>query len=399
MDPVTNPYQPGAGARPRELAGRDRDLAAMDVLIGRAERGFVSQSLVVTGLRGVGKTVLLNEFARKARDRGWIVAQIEGPSDYDDAHSTEGSLRVKLARGLHSSMREALGRGKKSEVLARAAGALKAFTLVVDSTGTWTVGLDVAAATGRADTGHVELDLPELAVDLGTAALTRGVGVLVCVDEMQQLSRTDLAALCAACHEAGQREIPFYVAGAGLPNLPAVLADAKSYAERLFQYSRLGALSPAEAAQALRVPAETQGVQWRRNALDLIVAESGAYPFFLQTFGRHTWDAAVGPTYITVDDARVGAALAAEQLDRGFFQSRWDRATAYQRRYLTAMAVDGEGPSASGEVAARLGRKLSALGPVRAELIAKGLVYSPEHGQIAFTVPGMAGFIERVTAG
>lgn len=398
MDPVSNPYQPGAGARPRELAGRDRDLTAMDVLIGRAERGYVSQSLVVTGLRGVGKTVLLNEFARKARDRGWIVAQIEGPSDFDEARGPEGALRAKLARGLHSSMREALGRWKKSDVLARAAGALKAFTLVVDTTGTWTIGLDVAAATGRADTGQVELDLPELAIDLGTAALSRGVGVLVCVDEMQQLARTDLAALSAACHEAGQREVPFYVAGAGLPNLPGVLADAKSYAERLFQYSRLGPLSPAEAAQALRVPAEDQGVQWRKNALDLAVEASGAYPFFLQTFGRHTWDAAVGPNWITVDDARVGAALAAEQLDRGFFQSRWDRATAYQRRYLTAMAVDGEGPTSTGDVAARLGRKISALGPVRAELIAKGLVYSPEHGQIAFTVPGMAGFIERVTA-
>jgi hypothetical protein len=394
MDPINNPYQPSAGVRPRELAGRDRELTAVDVLIGRSERGFVSQSLILTGLRGVGKTVLLNEFAQRARERGWIVAQIEGPSDFEHA---DGALRAKLARGLHSSMREALGRWKKSEVLTRAAGALKAFTLSVDPTGTWTVGIDVAVANGRADTGQVELDLPELAIDLGTAALSRGVGVLVCVDEMQQLSHADLAAICSACHESGQREVPFYVAGAGLPNLPGVLADAKSYAERLFEYSRLGPLTPAEAAQALRVPAEEQAVQWRRNALELAVAESGGYPFFLQTVGRNTWDAAVGPAYITLDDARVGAALAAEQLDRGFFQSRWDRATPYQRRYLTAMAVDRDGPSATRDVAQRLGRTLGALGPVRAELIARGLIYSPEHGQVAFTVPGMAAFIERST--
>ncbi len=394
MDPIGNPYQPSAGVRPRELAGRDRELAAIDVLIGRSERGFVSQSLVLTGLRGVGKTVLLHEFARRARERGWIVAQIEGPSDFDA--TGDGALRAKLARGLHSSMREALGRWKKSELLARAAGALKAFTLSVDPSGTWTLGLDGAASSGRADTGQVELDLPELAVDLGSAAKSRGVGVLVCVDEMQQLSRPDLAAVCAACHEAGQREVPFYIAGAGLPNLPGVLADAKSYAERLFEYSRLGPLSTAEAAQALRMPALEQGVQWRKNALDLAVAQSGAYPFFLQMFGRHTWDAAVGPSVITLEDAQVGGALAAEQLDRGFFQSRWDRGTPYQRRYLSAMAVDGDGPSNSGDVARRLGRKMSALGPVRAELIAKGLIYSPEHGRLAFTVPGMAAFIERM---
>lgn len=395
MDPISNPYQPSAGVRPPELAGRDRELAAIEVLIGRSERGFVSQSLVLTGLRGIGKTVLLNEFAHRARERGWIVAQIEGPSEFDT--TGDGALRAKLARGLHSSMREALGRWHKSDLLARAAGALKAFTLSVDPSGTWTLGLEVAPLTGRADTGRVELDLPELAVDLGAAAKHSDVGVLVCVDEMQQLSRADLAAISAACHEAGQHEVPFYIAGAGLPNLPGVLADAKSYAERLFDYSRLGPLSAAEAAQALRVPAEEQDVQWRKNALDLAVAESGGNPFFLQNVGRHTWDAAVGPSFITLDDARVGAALAAEQLDRGFFRSRWDRTTPYQRRYLRAMAADGAGPSSSGDIARRLGRKLSAIGPVRAELIAKGLVYTPEHGKLAYTVPGMAAFIERIT--
>lgn len=395
MDPIANPYQPSAGVRPPELAGRDAELATIEVLIGRAERGFVSQSIVLTGLRGVGKTVLLNEFAGRARDRGWIVAQLEGPAELEGGRGTQGALRAKLARGLHSSMREALGRWKRSEMLHRAAAALKSFTLSLDQSGQWTVGIDVAPAKGRADTGHVEIDLPELAVDLAGAALSRGVGVLVCVDEMQQLPVPDLAALCAACHEAGQREVPFYLAGAGLPGLPAVLASAKSYAERLFAYSRLGPLNADDAARALRVPASAQGVTWRRAALDLVVADSGAYPFFLQTYGQHTWDAAVGPSVISLDDARVGSALAAEHLDLGFYLSRWERATPFQRVYMRAMAVDGEGPSASGEVAARLGRRVSALGPVRAELIGKGLIYSPSHGHVAYTVPGMAGFIAR----
>ena len=392
MDPVRNPFQPSAGVRPRELAGRNREMANMDVLIGRAEQGSVSQSVVLTGLRGVGKTVLLNDFAARAREHGWIVAQIEGPSDFGEV---DGALRAKLARGLHSSMREALGRWQKSDVLTRAASVLKAFTLKVDPQGAWTVGIDVDAATGRADTGQVEVDLPELAIDLATAARSRGVGVLVCVDEMQQLSNQDLSAICTACHEAGQREVPFYVAGAGLPNLPRVLAEAKSYAERLFDYSRLGPLQETDAVRALTVPVTALGLDWDASALAMVVAASEGYPFFLQTFGRHTWDASPGPTRLTDDDAAVGVALGVEQLDRGFFRARWDRATKYQREYLKAMATDGEGPSSSGDIAQRLGRKLSSLGPVRADLIAKGLVYAPEHGQIAFTVPGMADFIAR----
>jgi hypothetical protein len=395
MDPVQNPYQPSAGVRPRELAGRDREMAGMEVVIGRAEHGFVSQSIVLTGLRGVGKTVLLNDFARRARDRGWIVAQIEGPSEVGEA---DGALSAKLARGLHSSMREALGGWQKSDLLTRAAAVLKAFTLKVDPSGAWTVGIDVDAAAGRADTGRIEVDLPELAIDLGNAARGRGVGVLVCVDEMQQLSRQDLSAICTACHEAGQRETPFYIAGAGLPNLPAVLAEAKSYAERLFDYARLGPLPDADAERALIVPATALGVHWQPEAAGRVITASAGYPFFLQTFGRHSWDSAPGPSAISEEDAAVGVSIGVAQLDRGFFRARWDRATRYQRQYLTVMATDGDGPSSSGDVAQRLGRKPSSLGPVRADLIAKGLVYAPEHGQIAFTVPGMAEFIGRQTS-
>jgi hypothetical protein len=215
---------------------------------------------------------------------------------------------------------------------------------------------------------------------------------------MQQLSRQDLSAICTACHEAGQREIPFYIAGAGLPNLPGVLAEAKSYAERLFDYSRLGPLPDTDAERALIVPAAAIGVQWQPGAADRVLAASAGYPFFLQTFGRHTWDSAPGPSVISDEDAAVGVAIGVEQLDRGFFRARWDRATRYQRQYLTAMAEDGDGPSNSGDIAQRLERIASSLGPVRADLIARGLVYAPEHGQIAFTVPGMAEFIGRQTS-
>ena len=395
MDPVANPYQPSAGVRPRELAGRDTQLADMDILIGRAERGFVSRSIVYSGLRGVGKTVLLNEFAARARDRGWIVAQLEGPSDFDLGRDAENALRAKLARALHSSMREALGRWKRSDVLHRAAGVFKSFTLSLEQSGNWTVGIDMAPLRGRADTGHLEVDLPELAVDLAQAAITRGVGVLVCVDEMQQLSRTDLAALCTACHEAGQRELPFYLAGAGLPNVAPVLADAKSYAERLFDYVRLGPLDAEQTRRALAVPSTALGVRWRRAALDLVAEQSAGYPYFVQAYGAYTWDAAVGPSTVTVEDARVGIALAAEHLDRGFYLARWERATPFQRVYLRAMAEDGDGPSTSAALAERLGRTVGGLGPVRSELIAKGLIYAPERGRVCFTVPGMAGFIAR----
>jgi hypothetical protein len=391
MDAVNNPYSPGAGLRPPELAGRDEEIASFEVLCERASVGRANQSIVLTGLRGVGKTVLLNDLAGRARRRGWIVAQVEARAESETAPSP---FRRKVARSLNQSLREVTGSWGVGDRLRAALGTFKSFSLKTDPSGSVSLGIEVDPSRGRADSGTLEVDLTELAFDLAASATDLGVGVLVVVDEMQDLDFDELSAICATCHETGQRTAPFYVVGAGLPSLPGILAEARSYAERLFHYSRVGPLDPQAASVALLRPAEDAGAEWSDAASDLILTTSSGYPYFLQEFGKATWDYAPGP-HIELADAEVGVTVGGETLDAGFFRSRWIRATPAEREYLTAMADDGEGPSASGEIARRLGKKLQSVGPTRANLIHKGLVYAPEHGQIAFTVPGMSAFIHR----
>lgn len=263
-----------------------------------------------------------------------------------------------------------------------------------DPSGNLALGIDVEARSGRADTGSLELDLSELAFDLAVSAADLGTGVVVLIDEMQDLSREELGAICTAVHETGQRSAPFYVVGAGLPSLPADLAEARSYAERRFAYRPIGPLDAESASRAVGRPAEDQGSTWAREAIDIVVGASAGYPYFLQEFAKSTWDFAPGPG-IGPDDARLGVQVGRERLDAGFFRSRWNRATPGERDYLRAMATDGDGPAASGDVARRLGKAAQQVGPTRAKLIHKGLVYAPEHGLIAYTVPGMAAFIVR----
>lgn len=392
MDPVTNPYSPGAGIRPPELAGRDSDIAGFETLLARASAGRASQSLVLTGLRGVGKTVLLNDLARRARAADWIVAQVEARSGAD---ARDASFRATLARSLSQSLRDVTGRGGLRDKVRAALATFKAFSVKTDPSGNLAVGIEVEPRSGRADSGSLELDLSELAFDLAASAADLGTGVVVLVDEMQDLLEDELAAVCTAVHETGQRSAPFYVVGAGLPSLPGDLAEARSYAERLFSYRPIGPLSPDAAATAVTRPAELQGTTWDEGAVEVVVAASAGYPYFLQEFAKATWDYAAGPG-IEPDDARVGVQVGSEKLDAGFFRSRWNRATPGEREYLRAMAEDGEGPSASGDIARRLGKaRVQQVGPTRAKLIHKGLVYSPEHGRIAYTVPGMASFILR----
>ena len=393
MDPAANPYSPGAGLRPRELAGRDREIDVFDVLRERAARGLSSQSVVLTGLRGVGKTVLLNELADRARTDGWIVAKVEA-----DAGRGGRRFRVQVARSLNRALREASGSWGLADKVRRAFATFKSFSLRTDPDGGLSVGIEVDPERGRADTGSLEIDLTDLALDLAAASAEFGTGVALCIDEMQDLDADELSAICQACHEAGQQDAQFYVVGAGLPSLPRVLAESRSYAERLFQYLPIGALDPAAAAAALTKPAFEVDVAWAADAVDAIVARSAGYPYFLQEFGKTSWDFAPGPG-VTLADAEVGIRVGTDNLDHGFFRSRWERASASERAYMTAMATDGEGPSRSGEVARRLGRTAAAVGPTRANLIHKGLAYAPEHGLIAFTVPGMAEFIEREPRG
>ena len=385
MDPVLNPYSPGAGRKPAALVGRDQPRSDWNVALDRAEAGRSNQPFVLYGLRGVGKTVLLSDFRRSAHDREWIVAQVEAGADKN--------LREALGEALHAPLAD-LARPSAGQRLAKALKTALSFKASYDATGTWNFGLDLSGTSGGgADTGVLETDLRKLIADLAAAAEEEGVGVAILIDEAQDLSKSELIAICAIAHSSAQDDWRVLFALAGLPSLPRVLAEAKSYAER-FNYEKIEALRGAVAADALTRPAAEEGVEWEESAAQLLVEESAGYPYFIQQFGQDTWNEAPGPT-ITYNDARVGAAKGRAALDSGFFRARWDRATRGEQTYMRAMAKDADNGSPSGEIAMRLHRAPASLGPSRANLIAKGLIYAPEHGVVAFTVPGMAGFILR----
>lgn len=386
MDPVRNPYAPGAGRLPAALVGRDSQLERWRIALDRIEAGRTAQPLVLYGLRGVGKTVLLTRFFNTARDRSWIVAQVEA--------GTGKSLRETLGEALHAPLAD-LARPSAGKRLLKGLKTALSFKASYDTSGTWSFGLDLSeTAGGGANTGMLETDLHKLALDLSEASEEEGVGLAILVDEAQDLSAAELTAVCSVAHVAGQRAWSCLIALAGLPSLPRVLAEAKSYAERLFVFERIEQLSQGLACKALIEPAAIENVGWDEDAVALVVRETSGYPYFLQQFGQDTWNEAAGPE-ITLVDARVGAARGRAALDDGFFRARWDRATRAEQRYLRAMATDGDAGSSSGDVAARLGRSVNSFGPVRANLIAKGLIFAPEHGIVAFTVPGMADFIQR----
>ncbi len=387
MDVVDNPYAPGAGLRPPLLAGRQGELDAFDAVLRRGELGRASRGLVLTGLRGVGKTVLINELATRADARGWIVVQAETRREGAPA------LLTALAAQLTAGIRRLHG-PRLPDVARRALASITAFTVTLDSSGAVSASVQASPGPGGPGGGDLEADFSALAVDVGRAAMEAGVGAVLLVDELHEMDRASMAALAAGAHVAGQRTVPFVVIGAGLPNLAGRLAEAKSYAERLFDYRPLGQLDPAVAGQALSAPAAEMGVRWSDEALQATVTAAGGYPYFLQEFGSATWNVATGPL-VTAADARNGVRLGQATLDNGFFRSRWDRATATERLFLRAMSVDSGHDSKTSDVAARMGRTMSNLGPIRAGLIGKGLIYAPEYGFVAFTVPGMAGFIQR----
>jgi hypothetical protein len=389
MDPVRNPYAPGAGQRPPELAGRDTELSAFDVVLERIAHGRPERSLVLTGLRGVGKTVLLNQLRSAAISRGWGTGKIEARPDQ--------SLRRPLSAALHMALRELGPRHRDQESMDQVLGVVKAFALrgVGGSEGParirdrWQPGIDVPAATGRADSGDMEIDLVELLSDAAGVAADVGSGVALFIDEMQDVQPDDVSAICAACHELSQQGAPLIVVGAGLPHLPAVLSASKSYSERLFRYLRIDRLDRAAADRALLAPAEREDVAYEPAALDALYAAADGYPYFVQAYGKVTWDVAASSP-ITAADVAMAAPAAEAELAVGFFGSRYDRATPAEREYMHAMAELG-GPAGAAvgtsDVAVSLGRKPASLSPARDSLIKKGLVYSAERGQIAFTVP------------
>ncbi len=393
MDPIRNPYAPGAGQRPPELAGRDEQLQAFDIVLERIARGRPERSIVLTGLRGVGKTVLLNALRSAAVRAHWGTGKLEARPDQ--------GLRRPLSAALHVAVRE-LGHPQGDDV-DHVLGVIKAFAQRDSAPGAklrerWNPGIDAPAVSGRADSGDIEIDLVELLSDVGGLAADVGKGVAIFVDEMQDLSPEDVSAVCAACHEIAQSGLPVIVVGAGLPHLPAVLSASKSYSERLFRYQRIDRLDRGAADLALVAPAEDEGADFTPEALEAMYAATAGYPYFVQAYGKVAWDVAPR-TPITGDDIRVAAPEAEAELAVGFFGSRFERATPAEREYLRAMAdaalamveagedVDETESVPTSAVATLLDRKPQSLSPARDALLKKGLIYSGERGRIAFTVP------------
>lgn len=389
---MRNPFAPGAGQRPPELAGRDKEVGAFEVVLERVARGRPERSLVLTGLRGVGKTVLLGELRSMAVKRGWGAGKIEA--------RPEAGLRRPLSAALHRAIRDLAVRHRAPDRVEAVLGVLKAFALRANPEDAklrdrWQPGIDVPAAVGRADSGDIEIDLVELFTEVAELAQDVGTGVALLIDEMQDVQADDISALCAACHELSQSGAPLVVVGAGLPHLPAVLSASKSYSERLFRYVRIDRLSREDADRAVLAPVDREEAGIEPEALDALFDASGGYPYFIQAYGKAAWDAAPADP-ITAMDVAVAAPEADAELAVGFFGSRYERATPAEREYLRAMAELTDGKDAgvnTAQVADHLGRKPSSLSPARDSLIKKGLVYSAERGQIAFTVPHFGRFL------
>jgi hypothetical protein len=386
MRPHDNPYTPNAGARPPALVGRDRELESFEVLLDRLRHGHTEQSMLITGLRGVGKTELLTSFEQSARERDWTTVEAE------ITKNTEFGARMgQLAR---RALLQLAPRERWKERAARAASVLKSFQLSVKPDGTLTAGLDVEAAPGLADSGALDDDLTDLLVALGEAAQEQDSGVVFLIDEVHFLATAELEALIAALHKTVQRQLPITLVGAGLPQLPRLAGEAKSYAERLFKFPSIGQLSGAEAKQALVEPAERLGVNYEPEAVAAVIDYTEGYPYFLQEYGNALWNL-VAATPISAADVAVARDVVESKLDGSFFRVRAERTTELELRYMRAMAELGGDPQQAKDVAALLGRTSQQMGPTRSRLIEKGLLFTPGHGLAAFTVPQFDRFMRR----
>ena len=385
MRALTNPYTPNAGAEPQAIVGRDDQLASFDLLLGRISRGRTEQSMIITGLRGVGKTVLLGRFRATALDHNWIVVELE-VSKHDDSE-----FRRDISARLRTALLELSPRARWTDRFHHAAAVLKSFTLTVDSSGTVTAGLDVDdTAEGYADHANLSMDLTDVFLALGEAAAEQNRGVVLLLDEVQFLSKIQLEALIEALHEMVQRKLPITMVGAGLPQIAELAGDAKSYAERLFKFPAIANLTPADAKTALTRPAADEQAGFTEEAVSI----TGGYPYFIQELGYAVWTVADGPQ-ITLADVTLAVPAYESKLDTSFFRVRLDRATELQRAYLRAMAELGSTPQKASDVADVMARTSTNLGPTRAELINMGLLYTPEHGYAAFTVPHFDRFMLR----
>jgi len=386
MDPYRNPYTPGAGSRPLALAGREEQIEACRVMLGRLERGMPDRPFAIHGLRGVGKTVLVRQLADEARQRDWFVVHRE--------LRTGVELRPVLAQALDAAFSEFERDSGFRKLVKRLRGALASFSASIDSDGSIRIGVEATPARDAANSGELEGDMIELLAEIGTAAREAGTGLLLALDELHELDEHGLMALTAALHRTTQMELPVALICAGLPNLPLRLIEAKTYAERLYTFPRLGALSEAASREALRIPAGREDVDFEDEALNAIVERSEGYPYFLQEWGRAVWNATAAPP-ISLEDVEHALPRVRDELDEEFFGMRLARTTTAERRYMAAVAELGDGPQRSADVADLLGKAQRLTSQQRASLIEKGLIFSPAHGEVDFTVPRYSDFMRR----
>ncbi|WP_062343232.1 ATP-binding protein [Novosphingobium sp. CCH12-A3] len=385
MDPYRNPFAPGAGSRPPELAGRDAILEAARISCGRAIKGRSARSIMLLGLRGTGKTVLLNEIGRNAEKDGLLVSRVESP---------EGeSLARLIFPEMRKVMRSLSGVASAKHVALRGLTGLRNFASIfrIEMAG---VEIGIEPEPGLADTGDLQYDLPDLFALIGKAAQAAGRGWILLIDEVQYLSDSDLSALIVALHRIAQEGLPVLLVGAGLPQIARLAGEAKSYAERLFLYPAVGALDPASAAQAIEKPILEEEASIAPDALAAIVTRTKGYPFFLQEWASVVWNNAEGPE-ISFADADQSYAETLASLDDGFFKVRIDRLTKAEIQFVKAMADLGDGPYAMAEIAQAMQRTQKSLGPTRASIIAKGMIFSTDHGYLDFSVPLFAEFMRR----
>jgi len=387
MDPFNNPFSPGAGSPPPELVGRDPIIEEAKILLGRVRRGRSEKSMMLTGLRGVGKTVLLSEIGHMSKEAGYRTVIIEASEN-----KPLGVLIAPYLRHLLFDLDRIASIGNKVK---RGLAVLRSFIGALNLTvGEVTIGLDIEPEKGAADSGDLEIDLSNLFVAIGEAAEERKCAIAIFIDELQYFSQKELGALIVAMHKIQQQQLPIVLLGAGLPILPGLAGESKSYAERLFSFPEIGALSEEDAATALREPAQAAGVIFKPDALKEIFRLTKGYPYFLQEWGYQSWNIAKSSP-ITLSIVHDATAAVIPRLDKNFFRVRFDRLIPSEKRFLRAMAKLGAGPHRTGDIAEILKIKISSLGPVRSRLMNKGMIYSPAYGDMAFTVPLFDEFLVR----
>lgn len=391
MNPILNPYAPGAGSPPPELAGRSVVRERVRVCIERLRHGRQTKSLMMVGLRGVGKTVLLDQMRNDAEKSGIHTIRIEAPEN----RSLPALLAPQLRLALLRLSRIEAAKAQATRGLRALAGFASKLKLTYNDI---EVGLDYEPEPGLADNGDLEGDLTALLEQVGMAAREAQTVLVIFIDELQYVPEAQMAALVSALHRCAQSQLPVTVVGAGLPQLRGRMGEAKSYAERLFDFSDIGPLGKADATDAIVNPAAKEGVHVRDDAVDLIVAKTKGYPYFLQEWGKHAWDIAP-QSPITREDVASASQEAIAALDESFFRVRFDRLTPVEKKYLRAMAELGPGPHRSGDIADQLKRTVQSFGPTRSNLILKGMIWSPTHGDTAFTVPLFDEFMKRIMAG